>query len=84
MTNHQSVLKQISEKRHRQLHATSARYAKLPEHVRAAIAEGAGVPNEGLDQLSADERRKLKTSAKSLASKVATARGLLVKAVFSE
>ncbi len=84
MTSRQSVLNQINEKRQRQLHATSARYAKLPEHVRAAIAEGAGVPNEVLSQLTAEERRRLKTSAKSLATKVAAARGLLVKADFSE
>lgn len=84
MTNRQSVLKQINENRKAQLSETAIRYAKLPENIRAAIAEGAGVPNKGLDQVNSAERNRLKLSAKSLANKVTAAWGLLVQSDFME
>lgn len=59
---------------------TSAKYEKLPENIRAAVARVAGVENKPLAELSAEDRKKLKQAAKGLVNQLVAAYGLLVAA----
>ena len=59
MTSRQSLLNQLSESRKRRLKATADKYAKLPEHIQAALAKAASVPNERLDLLNGEDRKAL-------------------------